>query len=458
MNIIGKTRKGLRRLRRFLLGIISGILLGSGGVLLVKFMQSIHRQPYFVSRAVFYLTGSQEYLEQVAFNIARDNLLAGIEKRRLENGKVKQVVVAGVRNFREPWARDFGFASYGLLALDELDPVRECLEVFLHYQKPNGQFPVKIHSTNIPTRYLHSFFQREQPTSAPLRAKYISAHNTISLDGNGLLVLAALNYINQSKDWAFAAAHWPALKQALYWLGSFTLVSGGLLHQAGYSDWADSINRHGRVLYTNVIYWKALHEIALTAKLIREEQDYSLFETRADQVRMAIQDHFWRDDLGYFVTSNIFANLSSSGNLMAVAWDLASPDQADSILNAMDEFGMADPVPTRPVHRPYPWRYIAFENRLTGIGHYHTEAAWLWLGGWHVAALVHTGRLKQAQEHLDRMAMVIVRDGEVHEVYGTDGKYLSSIWYTSEAPLVWSAGMYVYAYQALIDSISDQDD
>jgi hypothetical protein len=55
-------------------------------------------------------------------------------------------------------------------------------------------------------------------------------------------------------------------------------------------------------------------------------------------------------------------------------------------------------------------------------------------------------RLEEAEALLYRISKVIVRDGGVHEVYAPDGHYLSTFWYTSEAPLTWSAGMVVYAH------------
>jgi len=148
--------------------------------------------------------------------------------------------------------------------------------------------------------------------------------------------------------------------------------------------------------------------------------------------------------------------LSSSGNLLAIAWGLTTPEQAHARLDAMNHFQMANPVPTRVVHRAYPRKYIALENRLGGIPHYHTSAAWLWLGAWHVIALARLKRLAEAEMLLFRIAEVIVADGAVHEVYGPDGRYLSTFWYTSEAPLTWSAGMVVYApyvYHRQIDRV-----
>lgn len=384
--------------------------------------------------------------EAKGLRIAMANLLAGVEKRQLLDGQEKMVLCAGLRNFREPWARDFGFASFGLVELGQLQVVKEGLEVFLIYQRSTGQFPVKIHSTSIFDRYLHSLFQREQPTHAPIKPKYVTAHNTISLDGNALLIIAALNYVARSGDDEFARTHWSALKQAVTWLEDHALEADGLLHQAAFADWADSIARSGRVLYTNVLYWKALHELALAASQYGNADDETLFSQKAQQLKASINDHFWRPDLGYYVTNQVFDNLSSSGNLLAIAWDMTTPEQADAILDCMDEFDMANPVPTQVVHRAYPHKSVALENRLGGIANYHTSAAWLWLGAWHVIALARRESLMEAELLLYRLSKVIVRDGTIHEVYGTDGFHLSSFWYTSEAPLTWSAGMVVYAH------------
>jgi D-alanyl-D-alanine dipeptidase len=81
--------------------------------------------------------------------IAAENVIGAIEERPVETGLTKLILNAGWRNFREPWARDFGFASFGLLEIHEYRVVKETLELFLHFQRPNGQFPVKVHSTNV---------------------------------------------------------------------------------------------------------------------------------------------------------------------------------------------------------------------------------------------------------------------------------------------------------------------
>jgi len=410
---------------------------------------TLRRQPLFKRRGLPSGLEEKNSLINQGLHIAADNLRGCIEPRLLPDGQTKRVLCAGHRNFREPWARDLSFASYGLLELGDYEAVRESLEVFLYFQTPEGQFPVKVFSTGVVDRYLHSLFQREQPTHAPLRPKYISGHRTRSLDGNLLLVVACLHYITKTLDDDFARKHWGALQRGIRWVEAHSREKDGLITQEAFSDWADSLARTGEVLYTNIIYWKALHEMARYAGKYGGEAEALAWQRLADSTQIAIHSRFWRADLGYFVTSRELENLSSAGNLLAIAWDLVTPIQGETILAAMRRFGMDTPVPTQVMYGVYPHKSIAIENRLAGIPEYHIQGAWLWLGAWHVIANVYQDKPQEAAALLERIMAVVRRDGGVFEVYGKDGHFLSTRWYSAEAPLSWSAGMVVYAYYVL---------
>ncbi len=414
-----------------------------------RYWQRLLRQPQHTPPLPIVPPTVRAEIETGALQIATDNLRSGIERRLVATGEEKWVLCAGLRNFREPWARDFSFAVHGLLELGETEVVKECLELFLHYQKPDGQFPVKIHSTGQLDRYLHSLFGRHQPTHAPLHPKYLTGHNTTSLDGNGLLLIAALYYIKRTGDELFGRAQWQALKNGLLWMETHATHDEDLLHQDIFTDWADSIARPGHILYTNVIYWKALHELAEVAGKLGAFAEQQSYQLKAERVKQAINGHFWDDNLGYFITSHQFKMLNSDGNLLAIAWGLANASQSHHILDNMARFNMADPVPTQVTHLAYPRQYIALENWLAGISHYHTHAAWMWLGAWHVIALARMERVAEAEMLLFRLGRVIVQDGVVHEVYGLNGRHLSTRWYRSEAPLTWNAGMLVHAWHVL---------
>jgi len=434
----------------FIKGVIVGSATGVISLIAYQYMHAIIKQPRLMSRAVLSKAEDFDTVEARALFIAADNLRSAIEIRRFGNRKLREILHAGYRNFRESWARDFSFASYGLLALKEFKVVKDTLEAFLDYQTPEGQFPVKLYSMGVATRFMHSLLGREQSTEFPMRPKYLSGHGTPSLDGQCLLVIAAIHYSFQTEDHEFLKTYWEALVKAISWTErSVKDSTDGLLTQGAFADWADSIARNGRVLYTNVIYWKALQEMAEAATHFELKDQISFYTKKTEQVAQAIQDHLWRPELGYFAASDALDQLASSGNLLAIAWGLASTEQANSIMDALIVNGMSIPVPTKVAYPSYPRHLIALENRLGGVANYHTDAAWLWIGAWHVVALARTGRVDEAHGILSRIAEVIVRDQQVHEVYGPNGKPLSSFWYKSESPLSWNAGMVVYAYYVL---------
>lgn len=427
-------------------GALFGAIAGIGSLLAYQYLSGILRQPRLLPWILLSKPEEFETKEALALFIASENLQAGIQTRRLKSGQHKDVLHAGYRNFRESWARDFGFASYGLLALEQFDTVRQTLEAFFWYQTSMGQLPVKLHSLDFVTRYFHSFLGREQSTEGVLRAKYRSAHGAPSLDGQAMLVISALTYARKTKNVEFLKTYWGALVTAMRWLESHkTGAYEELLHQQAFADWADSVARRGYVHYTNVVYWKALSEMAQAAADLDMLAHSEFYKHKADSVASAIQQHFWDGDRGYFVTSDSLHHLSSDGNLLAIVWGLATPEQSQSILHSMELAGMAAPVPTRVTSSPYPRELIAIENVLGGMVNYHTEASWIWLGSWHVIAQVGCGDLVKAKELLSRMSAVIVRDKQIHEVYGRDGNPMASIWYKPEAPLTWNAGMFIYA-------------
>lgn len=427
-------------------GALFGTLVGMTSLLTYQYFSGILRRPRLISKVIHFIEDDFETQEALALFIAAENLRSAVQNRHLTNSLSKKILHAGYRNFFESWARDFGFAAYGLLALKLYDTVKETLEAFFWHQTAEGQLPVKLHSIHTVTRFLHSFLGREQPIENMLRPKYISGHGAPSLDGQGMLVIAALAYIDETKDNIFLHTHWRKLQLAMNWLKSYhTIPEDALLHQGAFADWADSIARRGRVLYTNVIYWKALTEMARAASALELKDEAAQYEMEATGVGQAIHAQLWRPDLGYFVTSDHLHQLSSDGNLLAIAWGLAKVDQAESILKVMEEAGMAQPVPTRVVYPSYPLELVALENLLGRVSNYHTDASWLWIGAWHVIALVKSGHLDKAHQLVGRITGVIVRDKQVNEVHRPNGEPLSSIWYKTESPLAWNAGMIIYA-------------
>ena len=144
-------------------GTLFGMIMGMISLLSYQYLSRILREPRLTSRSLFSEDGEFEK-EALAMFIAAENLRSGIHSRFLAQGLSKRILHAGYRNFRESWARDFGFATYGMMAVEEFEAVRNTLDAFLWHQTTDGQLPVKLHSMNTITRFMHSWLGREQPT------------------------------------------------------------------------------------------------------------------------------------------------------------------------------------------------------------------------------------------------------------------------------------------------------
>lgn len=378
--------------------------------------------------------------------VVRACLESCLEERRIGPNESATVVCAGFRHFREPWARDFGFASFGLMTEGRADVVEDGVRLFFRHQAASGQLPLKLHSTVLVERYLHSVFHRIQPVDADLIPRFITAHGTRSLDSVLLLVIAWAECAVKTQNEALAVDLHGGAIRALEWVERYRGKTG-LLHQGPFADWADSIARKGPVLYTNVLWWKALKgmeevESMLPAHMIHAKEG-------SEVVGRRILDAYYNEEAGYLYQTPQHPMFCAAPNYMAVAWGLTDDEQSSRILGYARSFGMSAIVPSRVTDREYPFYQVGPEMWIAGIPNYHTSCSWMWIGGWHAVACLRAGLTDEAKELVDRMLSIVERDGTVYEVHAADGDPLATRLYHSEEPLSWNAAMILYATDSL---------
>lgn len=378
--------------------------------------------------------------------IVRTCLESCLERRRVGPDETATVVCAGFRHFREPWARDFGFASFGLIAEGRSDVVEDGVRLFFRHQAASGQLPLKLHSTILVERYLHSVFHRIQPVDANLIPRFITAHGTRSLDSVLLLIIAWSQGAVKDRNEALAMdLHGQAIL-ALKWVERYR-SERGLIHQGPFADWADSIARKGPVLYTNVLWWKALKGIEEVESMLGAHVEHP--KESSYEVGQRILNSYFNEEAGYLYQTPSHAMFCAAPNYMAVAWGLTDNRQSLRILAYAREFGMSDVVPSRVTDREYPFYQVGPEMWIAGIPNYHTSCSWMWIGGWHAVACLEAGLLEEAQELVNRMLAIVERDQTVYEVHAASGEPLATRLYHSEEPLSWNAAMILYAVDRL---------
>lgn len=124
---------------------------------------------------------------------------------------------------------------------------------------------------------------------------------------------------------------------------------------------------------------------------------------------------------------------------------VASPEQADTVLDCIRRHvpdGHPLPALFPPVRPGDPdWR--DYYGDLNQPHHYHNGGVWPFIGGFHVAALIHRGRRAEAEAALHRLARLNLA-GNFNEWH--HGGTLAPMGVEHQA---WSAGLYLFALECV---------
>ncbi|MBI5200490.1 MAG: hypothetical protein HY925_02790 [Elusimicrobia bacterium] len=347
--------------------------------------------------------------------VAKAQLEANL--RALGNGRT--VLVAGANQYGSVWARDFCFASGGLLAAGLRQPVLDTLEELVALQREDGLYPRLLDSLHPLARFLRGTFGQKLSLSSPLRPNFVSDHLVWSFDTNALVVDAL-------RRAGLAEKHAASIERALSWCRSE--MRDGLIFQPPFSDWKDTISsRRGHVFFTQLQFWKALGRAQET-----------------DEFAARLRRAFWLGE--YFADTTEFPLLSTDGNLAAIAWGFSTQDETERILDAIEAKGLWTPWGPKAGER-----YSYFEKgwfaRLALVHGYQDDFVWLWVSALALRALHRAGRVERRDALLRTLCERIVREKSISEVYRPeDGQEVRTWLYRSEAPFSWSSGMLLEAF------------
>jgi len=364
-------------------------------------------------------------------------------------------LAASVEFYPQVWARDSVITFLGgALSQEEalLNGFRASLEILGANQDKFGQIPYLVHLADGRTEFR-------------------------SADSNPWFVIGSFHYARQSGNAEWLRAQAPQIVRALDWCESRDFNKSGLMESGECDDWADLLCNRGNVLFPNVLYRYAL-QLAAQDLAPFLPHDAARFSKRAAQVQEAIQDVFWVKAPGSFTDSThcktrtlmsvtlracpfflpwvsgfeFGERFDTTANLLAILTDVATPEQADGILDYIHQAGIDKPFPVRVLHPAImpgekEWRDYYKVMRLNFPDQYHNGGIWPWVGGVYVAALVKRGRLTAAREALGALALSL-RDGkeewECNEwLHGQSGVPMGAKYQA------WSAGMFLYAKHAV---------
>jgi glycogen debranching enzyme len=352
-------------------------------------------------------------------------------------------IVAGRLKFNAYWARDGFWASFGALALGDHTQALAELDTFIKYQFPSGKLPVRVEFVG------HHFTGYNTLRTRPKVVARAGGIFSDPIDPSALFIIAAREYLDRSGDLSFCHRFDPIMDQALRWVMSHDRDGDGLIESYWLADWMDSILKFNKVFNLNVIYYEGLRAYAALKALNHQADTSEEFTRVAARVYERLQI-FWT---GTYFTDWIWGTkrggFSSDGNVLAMLFGVATPDQAQRILAYIHERRLDTDTPLQVCDPVYPsWRVFPMYY-LAGIADYHRTMIWPWLGTLNAVCKARYGDRAAALADLARIGAWYLRYNGVNEVYDHGGKPISRRFYTAEIPFAWNAGLYIYAVHTM---------
>jgi len=333
------------------------------------------------------------------------------------------------------WARDSMITSLGACLVETKfkETFKKSLELLSKHQSDLGQIPNAVGDYNLDRKSRITF-------------------NTI--DSTLWYLIGHYAYSQAYKDETLLKKYKNNIEKALLWLSYQDPNEDKLLVQQPTMDWQDAFpHKYGRVINTQALYYVALkmfnkNKLAQRIKKVVNgeiEKYLSLYNEKLGYYNPWI----WKNHDGAREQSEWF---DTTGNLLAIIADLATPKISNKILNYIEKEKINKPYPCKaifPILKPSSKEWQPYFSKvISQPDQYLNGGIWPFIGGLYVAALVKEKKYDKANQELKNLAasnnLGKKREWEFNE--WLDGK----TGLPKGAPYQgWSAGAYIFAFESL---------
>ena len=190
-------------------------------------------------------------------------------------------IFAGKSHFSDVWARDSFYASLGALAVQDFDIVKRNLESHFTFLADDGQVPLRIGQKHMLLKFMG--IDAKVPQARFIDDKGFSRPT----DSNSLCLILAEKYLKESHDLTFISTYFDQLKRIVDW--NFAKEQDpdqdGLIEQGPYACWMDSLKKRGKVMYTNVLHFKATDSFVSICKTLKKDDEAAIYQRKVELIK-----------------------------------------------------------------------------------------------------------------------------------------------------------------------------
>jgi glycogen debranching enzyme len=332
----------------------------------------------------------------------------------------------GKDGYNAVWSRDSMISCLGasLVKGEKFKKVfKSSIKTLRNHQSKNGQIPNCVDK-----------FSKRKP------------HVDFKTIDSSLWFIIGNHIYKERYGWnLFSSLNKTSMKRALSWLSCQDFGENELLGQLPTSDWQDAFpHKYGYTINTQALYYRVLNLFGKEAEaeklksFVNEDRDDSLWNGNF------YLPYRWKNHGVYMEVGDWFDSL---GNLLAIVFDLADKKKAEKILSYIEKNKINEPYPVRVIYPPIEegdehWQSYYLDCEAGQPNSYLNGGIWGYVGAFYILALIKMGKLKKAEEELEKLAE--------RNLDGNFPEWTHPIKRFHNGNLqAWEAGMYILAYESL---------
>jgi len=358
-------------------------------------------------------------------------------------------IVAGRGHYDEYWTRDAAFGCLGALLLNDTEPVERYIKYLSLTQRNDGMISFLTRKYFALTQHL------DKKIKAPQKPRFKS-HKFFGLtdviDSNPYFIIVLAELIKKTNDKKQFEDFLEISVKTLKWCISKMDQTDLLSTEGPIAGWNDGIYKSGKVLITNVLFYKAFFE---WENLCKKYQIKNEFPGIAKKIKLSINKTFYNGKYySDWFDTKLHSYFDSLGNLLAVWWKISNKDQSKKILEYARKNLLVKPF-IKPAFPAYPWYRVELFNRLAfladyinGNGYYWPEASCLY-----AICLSDNGYSTEAKEIIEMLSKNVIKNNGIHEVYFKNQQPVKQWNYTAEYPYARGSALFLLAFKKVFPNI-----
>ncbi len=290
--------------------------------------------------------------------------------------------------YAQVWTRDFAHASGNYFAETEPKALIDSLNTILGHQRSDGMLPLRVEKEYMMLKVIPGFRSLAKPVFDIIEKgikgreerpvyegqDFSSAEDTVP----SAIIAAGEFFISSPEGREYLKENFEKLKKAVDFFIKKTDPRDGLaVMKKGNPDWADSINRSGKLGGINVWWVRSLRLMEYMARQLGDKEAAETYRTEFRKAKEGMMDKIYNKEEGYFRSAEGEDRVDSVASVFGALYFL-SPEEAVKVEETLKS-RVKHASGLKNFDPPYPEKQVIWPQRAIKHGGYHNEHVWPWV-------------------------------------------------------------------------------